>query len=292
MRSSGARHLAGLLAGVACAVLALPLVAAQGALAVRVVDRVAGVELTIDALVAQVAEADVLLIGAPPGTAATQRVPVGLLEALAARRPNVTMALELFERDVQEPFDHFQMGHMSEAEFLAAARSGPGYQQAYKPIVDLAIAREWSMVAASVPRRIATAVAESGLGALDSLAMADRLLAAAEHACAGGRWGPGTEPGRPYAGAAWCLENETIAESIAQAYAAGAIGGRRSLVVGLVQSNRIGHLAPLPGDILRRLPGRSVSTVGIVPAANSRDVDLVSNDLAIPRYVIYLMPTP
>jgi hypothetical protein len=289
--SPGAGRVAGLLAGLSIAVLVWP-VAAQKEAAMRVVDRVAGAELSVDALVARMADADVWLIGVAFGAATPPSVPVELFAALASRRPGVTLVFETFERDVQEPFDHFQMGHMPEAEFLAAARPAPEYAHAYKPIVDFAIAREWSMMAANVPRRITAAVAQSGLVALDSLAMGDRQLAAADHACAADRPFPPSATRGPHAAAAWCLENETIAESIAQAHAAGRVGGRRPFVVGLVQGSRLGHLAPLAGDVLKRLPGRAIAQIAVVPVSDLRGVESAANDLAIPRYVAYVRSAP
>jgi hypothetical protein len=288
---SGARRVAGLLAGIAFATL-MPPVAAQRAPPVRVVDRVAGVEVPFDALLAEVGQADVLLLGAMAGAGTTVRIPAQLFQALSDRRGTVTIALEALERDMQEPFDHFQMGHMSGAEFLGTTRPGPGYDGAQQALVGLAIAREWPMVAAGVPRRIANTVAVAGLEALDALTETDRRLVAADHACAGGRLVARTQPDQPHAGAAWCLDNETIAESIAQAYAAGAIGGRRPLVIAVVVGDRIGHLAPLPGDVVRRLPGRSVATLGVVPAAALATLNPVANGLALPRFVIADVSAP
>ena len=70
----------------------------------------------------------------------------------------------MFERDVQEPLDHFLMGHMTEEEFLKASRPWPRYATDYKPLVDFAGSKEWPVVAANVPRPMASEVSKAGLG--------------------------------------------------------------------------------------------------------------------------------
>ncbi len=78
--------------------------------------------------------------------------------------------MEMFERDVQEPFDHFQMGHTSEEDFLAAGRPWPRYATDYKPLVDFAISKDWPIIASNVPRALASDVAKGGLDALQGQA--------------------------------------------------------------------------------------------------------------------------
>src|SRR6185369_14337565 len=77
--------------------------------------------------VADVARTDVLFLGEEHDNVQTHQVELALLQALARQRGNIVLALEMFERDVQEPLAHFLMGHSSEAEFLAVSRPWPQY---------------------------------------------------------------------------------------------------------------------------------------------------------------------
>jgi hypothetical protein len=281
----------GLVTAVWITVGLIVLPAVQDAAPIRVVDRVEGRQITLDDLVTQMAVADVLLVGGTRGDAATHRAEARLIDALAAKHSDITLALEVFDRQAQEPFDHFQMGHLTEVEFLAdVERPWPSYARDYKEIVDAAIVREWSIVAAAPPRPIVEAVAAGGLDVLETLPAAARAQVAASHACAGIHH-PGARhlPG-PHSNVAFCLESETIAESVAQAHAAGAIGGRRSLVIALVQSFRLGHLTRLTGDVLGRLPGRTVASIFIASVPDVQAVPLAPNDLAIPRIGVYVQP--
>jgi hypothetical protein len=60
------------------------------------------------------------------------------------------------------------MGHTSEEDFLAAARPWPRYATDYKPLVDFAISKNWSVIASNVPRSFASDVAKGGLDVLQS----------------------------------------------------------------------------------------------------------------------------
>src|ERR1041385_1718974 len=79
-------------------------------------------------MLADAAKADVLFVGEEHDDPNTHQIELALLEGLARRRSGtLTVGLEMFERDVQEPFDHFQMGHMDEQEFLKESRPWTNY---------------------------------------------------------------------------------------------------------------------------------------------------------------------
>jgi uncharacterized iron-regulated protein len=269
----------------AAAAWLVPVRAQQAPPSYRIVESATAATVDLDVLARHIAAADVAFLGEQHDDDTTHRVQRLLVEAVAERRNNVSLALEMFERDAQEPLDHFQMGHTSEAEFLAESRPWPRYARDYKPLVDFAIAREWAVVAANVPRPLAAEVAKSGLGVLADRPEAERPLFAAELRCepagayfdrfvaALGTHGQTLDPAdrvRYYE--SQCLKDETMAESIAQAHAAGAIGGRKPLVIsvnGTVHSDfRLGTVE----RVARRLPEATVVTVTMVPVANIEDV--------------------
>ena len=270
---------------------AIALPAVQDGVGIRPVDRTLGRDVAVDDLIARIANVDVLLIGGTTDDAASRRVEARLIDALASTRTGIALALEVFDRQAQEPFDHFQMGHLSEAEFLAdVRRPSPDYARDYRAIVDAAIARQWPIVAAAAPRPIVEAVAADGLDVLERLPASERSLVAGRHACAdvhhpGARHLPG-----PHSNVAFCLESETIAESIAQAHAAGVIGGGTPLVIALVQDSRLGHLERFAGDVMQRLPGRTVLPLSIVAVPDVQAVSIAPNDMAVPRFVVYVQP--
>jgi uncharacterized iron-regulated protein len=84
-----------------------------------------------------------------------------LLAELAGHDPGVVLALEMFERDVQDALNAYLEGTISEDKFLELARPWPNYQEDYRPIVELAKALGISVIAANVPHRTAAEVAKA-----------------------------------------------------------------------------------------------------------------------------------
>src|SRR5262245_56144406 len=107
-------------------------------------------------MLADAANSDVLFVGEEPDDPNTHRLELAILEGLLRRRQNLIVAFEMFERDVQEPLDHFGMGHIAEQEFLKVSRPWPRYATDYKPLVDFAAAHDLPIVASNVPRPIAS----------------------------------------------------------------------------------------------------------------------------------------
>lgn len=84
-----------------------------------------------------------------------------ILTGLFERNPKVVLALEMFERDVQEVLDNYLSGAVSENEFLEASRPWPNYKEDYRPLIEFARVNRIPVVAANVPRRAAAAVAKA-----------------------------------------------------------------------------------------------------------------------------------
>jgi uncharacterized iron-regulated protein len=89
----------------------------------------------------------------------------------------------MFERDTQSDVDSYLAGKVSEEEFLKSSRPWPRYATDYRPLVELAKAQGWPVVASNVPRRLASSVAKTGLTALDTLTPTDRAWAATDIQC-------------------------------------------------------------------------------------------------------------
>ena len=75
--------------------------------------------------------------------------------------PNLVLALEMFERDIQPLLDDYLKEQVSEEEFLEGSRPWPNYPEDHRPLVELAKSRGLPVIAANVPRRAAAAVAKA-----------------------------------------------------------------------------------------------------------------------------------
>ncbi|MEW6207994.1 MAG: ChaN family lipoprotein [Acidobacteriota bacterium] len=131
-----------------------------------------------EAMMIDLARADVVFVGEQHDDTNTHRLELALLEGIARRRSQVTVAMEMFERDTQSQVDDYLAGRISEADFLKASRPWPNYNSDYRPLIEFAKSKNWRVIAANVPRRLASQVSRSGLTAIDSLPAAERAFAA------------------------------------------------------------------------------------------------------------------
>lgn len=237
------------------------------------------------------AKADVVLVGEQHDDEAGHKIERQLLEGIGKRRDAVVLSLEMFERDVQEPLDHFAIGHIDEPSFMKDARPWPNYATDYKPLVDLAIDKSWPVIAANVPRSIAAEVSKGGLDVLSAKSDADKKLFARDLRCPTDddyfkRFADAMAP-HPGAGSdaspamdastvqryyfAQCLKDETMAESIADAYSAGAAINHAPIVVHVTGAFHEEFHEGTAARVVRRLPQQRVVTVSIVPPDTGRE---------------------
>ena len=236
-----------LLTGVIAGLSALTLAAQSGYVPERVYETRRRAFGDFETMLADIATADIVFVGEQHDDPNTHRLELAILEGLARRQANVTLSLEMFERDAADILDHFQMGHVEEEDFLKVSRPWPRYQTDYKPLVDFAIEKTWPVVAANVPRPIASEVAKGGREVLAAKSAEERKLFAADLVCPttddyfkrfaeamGGHPGPDDTAKRQTTERYYfshCLKHETMAESIAQAVAANAAAGTKRTVV-------------------------------------------------------------
>jgi uncharacterized iron-regulated protein len=134
-------------------------------------------------LLDEMSRADVIFFGEFHDDSATHAAQLQLLSALSQRRNNWVLSLEMFERDVQPGLNSYLAGATSEADFLANARPWPRYSSDYRSLVEFARTHNRPVIAANIPRPLASEVSRRGLSAMDSLPAAQRAHVAAELYC-------------------------------------------------------------------------------------------------------------
>ncbi len=251
-----------------------------------------------ESMLAELAKADVVFVGEQHDDPNTHRLELAVLEGLGRRRSGVVVSLEMFERDAQQPLDHFLADHIEEDDFLKVSRPWPRYATDYKPLVDFAMAKQWLVLAANVPRPIASEVSKTGFEALDAKSDEERKWFARERQCPTDdeyfkRFAiamnehPGA-PGTPAAAQdaakrqmterfyfAQCLKDETMAESIAQAFTAASSDNRRPLVVHFNGAFHSDFGQGTASRAKRRLPGKRIVVLSLLPV---KDLDAVAPD--------------
>jgi uncharacterized iron-regulated protein len=162
--------------------LALVLLAALPACAIpaRIVDPRDDMELTVDRLADEIASADVVFLGEAHGNADVHATHLAIVKALHQRRPQLAIAMEMFERDVQPVLYQYLLGDIDEPEFLADSRPWPNYRTDYRPLVEWARDNNIPVLAANAPRPLAARVGKEGLASVQGERHVAREVSAPE----------------------------------------------------------------------------------------------------------------
>ena len=281
----------------------------------RVFNTASGAFADFESMLADAANADVLFVGEQHDDPNTHRLERAVLEGLQRRRTGIVLSLEMFERDAQGPLDQFVLGQLPEADFLAASRPWPRYATDYKLLVDFAAAHDWPVVAANVPRPIASEVAKGGLAVLDAKTGEARHWFARELQCptddeyydrfaramsghaqtgapaATGTVGSSTDTLTRYY-QSQCLKDETMAESIVQARRSAAASGAPPLVVHVNGAFHSDFGLGTAARVRRRLPDARVVIITMLPVADLDTLAPGDEDRRRADYLVYTLKKP
>jgi uncharacterized iron-regulated protein len=288
--------------------LAPPLLLPSGYVPERVYDTRKREFIDFELMLAGLAGIDVIFVGEQHEDANTHRLEQALLEGMLRRRRAITVSFEMFERDVQDIVVSYLRGAIPEEAFLKQSRPWPRYATDYRPLLELAKAHGFMVVAANVPRRLASQVARSGQDALQQMTPQDRALVATDLQCPQDGYyhrfaramtdhaesGAKAEAATPPAGAAkesstdryfWsqCVKDETMAESIAGAWAARP--GRPVIHFTGAFHIEFGH-----GTVertRRRMQGHPIATISVLPVADLDRLVPAGEDLGRADYLVY-----
>ncbi|MDP3016527.1 MAG: ChaN family lipoprotein [Deltaproteobacteria bacterium] len=100
----------------------------------------------------------VIFIGEEHGSPVSRNAERTILKGLAERDSKLILALEMFERDVQDILDAYLKGKISEKTFLKRSRPWPNYLEDYRPLIEFAKKKRMLVIAANIPRRAAAEV--------------------------------------------------------------------------------------------------------------------------------------
>ncbi|MDY0042586.1 MAG: ChaN family lipoprotein [Desulforhabdus sp.] len=103
----------------------------------------------------------IVFVGEAHDSRESHEAELAILEGLSERDSELVLALEMFDRDVQDAVDDYLRGIISEEKFLELSHPWHNYQKDYRPLVELAKAQGMQVIAANVPRRVAAKVAKA-----------------------------------------------------------------------------------------------------------------------------------
>lgn len=235
------------------------------------------VEASLEALLAEAADADGVCIGEQHDDPTHHRLQHAILEHVVARAPEAAWAVgfEMFQRPAQAALDEFRRGDIDAATLKRVShwdeRWGFGFEM-YQPLLVTGHERGLGLLALNAPRELTRAIARGGIEGLsveDRASLPELDLANAEHRRFffeamgfgdsddphGGHGGGhgGMNPEHFYA--AQVTWDETMAET-----AAGWLD-RPSRKVVIIAGNGHCHRVAIPDRVQRRRPGRRVLSV-------------------------------
>ena len=245
-------------------------------------------DLSVSMVADEVANADVVALGELHQTPDVHAIHHQLIKELYSRRPNMVIAMEMFERDVQSVLLQYLSGVIDEGTFRSKSRPWPDYARDYRPVIEFAKQNSIVVLAANAPRPLARKAAKEGLSAV----MGDANLARETTAPQDEYWDAFNEMMEGHAGmfgpggmeryyASQCLKDDTMAESLTDYLGKRRVEGDRPLAVLICGRAHSDHGWGAVQRIKNRMPEL---TIRILSAETVDDLGAnqyeVPNDLA------------
>ena len=134
--------------------------------------------ITYQQFIKELSHCDVVFIGEKHDDSIAHYVEMKLTTDLyKTNGNNLTIAMEMFERDVQKILDNYLNKRIDEIEFLSNSRPWNNYKTDYRAIIEFTKEKGLDVIAANVPRRIANTVAMKGIESIDSLRKDNNFVA-------------------------------------------------------------------------------------------------------------------
>ena len=125
--------------------------------------------ITIDKIVADMADADVLFFGEEHNDSAGHYLENKIFRALHSQfADKIVLSMEMFETDGQLVLNEYLAGTIDEARFSRDTRLWSNYKY-YRPMIEYAKQNKIPVIAANPPRRYVNLVTRRGMRSLDSL---------------------------------------------------------------------------------------------------------------------------
>jgi len=125
--------------------------------------------ITLDKIVTDMADADVLFFGEEHNDSAGHYLENKIFRALHSQYADkVVLSMEMFETDGQLVLNEYLGGTIDEARFSRDIRLWSNYKD-YRPMIEYAKQNKIRVIAANPPRRYVNLVSRRGMRSLDSL---------------------------------------------------------------------------------------------------------------------------
>jgi len=132
-------------------------------------------KLSFAELIEKLQSSDMISVGEIHTDSLTHVLEYEILKAVYSKDQSLAIALEMFERDVQNILNDYLNGKIDEDTFLKNSRPWGNYKRAYRPLIEFAKDKGLSVIAMNVPRRYAAIVARKGAKGLESVSDSEKV---------------------------------------------------------------------------------------------------------------------
>ncbi|QFI38721.1 hypothetical protein FR932_13105 [Moritella marina ATCC 15381] len=133
-----------------------------------------GQDMNVADFVAQIKDADVVLVGEWHTHTGIHRFQTELLQAMLVAGDDVTLSMEQFTRDNQAVVNTYLAGEIGEGALIKQGNAWPNYSSDYRPLVELAKVNSIDIIAANAPKNIIRCISKEGISYVDKLPADER----------------------------------------------------------------------------------------------------------------------
>ena len=134
--------------------------------------------ISLHQLPQDILQADVILVGEIHSHTGVHHFQTDLFNTLSAQGRTTALSMEQFSRDSQPVINQYLNGEIGEQTLIKEANAWPNYESDYRPIVELAKARQLDIIAANAPKNIVRCIGKQGISYLDKLNPEQRTMVA------------------------------------------------------------------------------------------------------------------
>jgi len=138
-----------------------------------------GQNINLQTFVAEIQDADVVLVGEWHTHTGIHRFQTELLQTMIAANKNVVLSMEQFSRGEQAVVNDYLAGEIGEDTLIEQGNAWPNYSSDYRPLVELAKAEQIDIIAANAPKNTIRCIGKEGISYLDKLPADERAWLAA-----------------------------------------------------------------------------------------------------------------
>lgn len=135
----------------------------------KIIDTRSGAEISKRELMHRLYKADIIIMGEEHNDSIAHLAQLHMLQGLYyLTKGNLSLSMEMWERDVQGIMDEYLAGYISEKNFKRESRAWNNYED-YKPLIEFAKTKGIPVICANTPARYTNMVTRGTLQALNKL---------------------------------------------------------------------------------------------------------------------------